>query len=111
MTLKRREVLNVVLLSLVTCGIYSIYWLIVTTDDLNAMEDNPSNTSGLVCFLLSLVTCGIYTFFWYYRMGQRISRLNGNESLPLIGVLCALLSVGIVSQAIYQDEINKYLAK
>ncbi len=55
---KERNIAVCIILSLVTCGIYMIYWFICLTDEANNAS-NSTGTSGGMAFLLSLVTCGI----------------------------------------------------
>ena len=58
--IQRRSIAMCIVLSLVTCGIYGIYWFICLTNDCNAVSNDPDGTSGGVAFLLTLITCGIY---------------------------------------------------
>ena len=96
-----RSVVTFIILSIVTCGIYLIYWQIVTQDELNRLtsEDEPS---GVVCFLLSLVTCGIYGIYWAYKLGDRIGKQSGNSNLGIVNLV-----LNIVGYAITQNEMNK----
>lgn len=70
-----RSLLTYILLTIVTCGIYSYYFLYCMARDMNIMcEGDGENTAGLVMFiLLSFVTCGIYAWIWYYKMGNRLA--------------------------------------
>lgn len=62
------------LLSIVTCGIYSYYFLYCLARDINVMcQDDGDSTPGLAAFiLLSFVTCGFYGLYWYYKIGNRL---------------------------------------
>lgn len=70
-----RSLLVVILLSIVTCGIYNFYFIYALSRDLNIACDGDGNsTSGLLMFLLlSIVTCGIYSWIWYYKIGNRLA--------------------------------------
>lgn len=70
-----RGLLSYILLSLITCGIYSYYFIYKMAYDVNiACEGDGEKTSGLVAFiLLSMITCGIYAWFWYYALGNRLA--------------------------------------
>jgi hypothetical protein len=63
-----------VLLTLVTCGFYSWYFIYKLAADVNAIcEGDGEHTNGLLkLILLSLCTCGIYTYIWYYKLGNRL---------------------------------------
>lgn len=70
-----RGLLAVVLLSIITCGIYYYFYIYSLTKDVNvACEGDGDTTSGLAAFiLLSIVTCGIYSMIWYYKLGNRLA--------------------------------------
>lgn len=69
-----RGVIGWLLLSIVTCGIYSCYFLYCLARDINVMcQDDGDSTPGLAEFiLLSFVTCGFYALYWYYKIGNRL---------------------------------------
>lgn len=78
-----RGLLSYILLSIITMGIYSYYFLYKIARDVNvACEGDGAKTSGLVAFiLLSFVTCGIYAWVWYYKLGNRLA-----ENAPRYGM-------------------------
>ncbi len=71
-----RNVVTVVLLSIITCGIYAYYNLYAIARDVNiACADDDENTPGLAVYLLlSLVTCGFYYLYWLYKLGNRLAK-------------------------------------
>lgn len=105
--LTKRDVVKVVLLSIFTCGIYNLYWCVVTTDELNmALPSDKKEMSGGLNLLLTIVTCGLFNIYWQYRICKRIDELyhTDNWLAPfIIGVLLA----GFIETAILQDAINK----
>ena len=50
----KRNIGVCILLSIVTCGIYGIIWLVQMVDELNTAAGETNATSGIVVFLLSL---------------------------------------------------------
>ena len=70
-----RSLLVYILLSIVTCGIYSYYFIYKLAQDLNiACDGDGETTSGLLMFIvLSIVTCGIYSWIWFYKVGNRLA--------------------------------------
>ncbi|WP_010250867.1 DUF4234 domain-containing protein [Acetivibrio cellulolyticus] len=98
-----------ILLSIVTCGIYSLYWMYKVTQEIT--EYNHENANPGMELVLSLVTCGIYSIYWNYKMGKRIlqARLNSGSSASDDSILYLILSIfglGIVSLAIMQNNMN-----
>ena len=109
---KERNIALCVVLSLVTCGIYDIYWFICLTDETNNAS-NSTGTSGGMAFLLSLVTCGIYMYYWMYKQGEKIDSAKSARGLEssgnsgIIYLVLALFGLGIVSYALMQNDLNK----
>ncbi len=69
-----RSLIGWLLLSIVTCGIYSYYFLYCLARDINTMcQEDGDSTPGIAAFiLLSFVTCGFYALYWYYKIGNRL---------------------------------------
>lgn len=110
--IERREIGVSIVLSIITCGLYTIYWFIRLTDDVNALAGEPDATSGGMAFLFSLITCGIYSYFWMYKMGEKLDNIAvyQGRSAQTRGILYLVLSVlglSIVSYALMQDSVNK----
>ena len=53
--LKSRNIALCIILSIVTCGIYMWYWIVVLTDDTNQIAGEPGDTSGVMALVLSLI--------------------------------------------------------
>lgn len=107
-----RSIALCIILSFVTCGLYTIYWFICLANDLNTASGRTNDTSGGVVFLLSLVTCGIYSLVWLYKAGDKVDmiRTNRGESPVTPGLLYLLLSIfglTLVSYCIIQNELNE----
>lgn len=64
-----------ILLSLITCGIYGLFFIYSIARDVNtACEGDGQKTRGLVQYiLLSIITCGIYPLIWEYSIGNRLA--------------------------------------
>lgn len=78
-----RGLLKYILLTIVTCGIYGLYFYHKLAADVNVMcEGDGKKTAGLLkLILLTVVTCGIYQFIWFYSLGNRLS-----ENAPRYGM-------------------------
>lgn len=72
--IRQRSFLSYFLLSLITFGIYSIYFWYVFSEDMNEIgyKDNEKTTNYLLAVLFSFLTFGIYMFWWHYKLGNRI---------------------------------------
>lgn len=103
-----RSIVTAILLTIVTCGIYGLYWFVVLTNEMNKLSGREQDTSGGMALLLSLVTCGIYTFYWAYKIGEKRDAVAGeNASSGVIYLIISLFGFGIIVYALAQDAINK----
>ncbi len=109
----KRDLVMAIVLSLVTCGIYGIYWFICLVNDLNAASGETSDQNGVTVWLLTLVTCGIYGIFWMYKAGNKMNTakaMRGMATDPNAGIIYLILmffGLGIVSYALIQNDLNK----
>lgn len=107
--ISRREIGLYILFTLITFGIYGIYWMIVLNDDVNEIVGDRNAATGGVVFLFSLVTCGIYGVYWIYCMGEKLDRFNDRDGESgLLYVLLSIFCLSIVAYCIMQDQVNKH---
>ncbi|MBO7292398.1 MAG: DUF4234 domain-containing protein [Clostridia bacterium] len=83
--LKERSIVVAILLSIVTCGIYGIYWFICLTDDMNRAAGRENDTNGVTAFLLAYFAASEVK---YIRQGN--GRLGRWEILLLVELFLAL---------------------
>lgn len=104
-----RNIALCILFSIITCGIYSIYWMIKINDEVNQLSGEPNATSGGMVFLFSLITCGIYGLYWMYKMGERCERIKRMPAgyTGILYLVLGLVGFGIISYALIQDTLNK----
>lgn len=108
-----RSIPLAIILSIVTCGIYGLYWMYCLANDLNTASGHEQDTSGGLVVLFSIITCGIYGLYWYYtaagKVGevQEFDRRPRDGSLGILYLLLALFGFSIVSMALMQNELNK----
>ena len=111
-TIQKRNVAVYFILSIVTCGIFGLYWFCTLNDDTNKISGHPEATGGVVALLLSIVTCGIYAIFWMYNMGTRLDEAKAKRGLSVsnAGTLYLILTIfGLawVAELLLQIELNK----
>jgi hypothetical protein len=97
------------ILTLVTCGLYNIYWQYQQILTLNDMlkEDKYHFWPWL---LLSLVTCGLYHVYHEYRLSEDIAKVCGRENRNdgLIAIVLSVFGLSFIVDAIQQSHINAY---
>ena len=98
-----------ILLSLLTCGIYYIYWQYRQMEAINAMLKKPKY-SFAAWAILTLITLGLYHIYHEYRKSQDIDQALGRSSSvePLVVILLTVFGLALVADAIQQSSINSY---
>lgn len=109
---EKRNIALCIVLSIITCGIYGIYWFICVTNDTNTIAGDVNGTSGGVAFLLSLITCNIYGLYWAYKQGDKIDFAKQQRGVPssnsgILYLILCFFGLGIIAYALMQDELNK----
>lgn len=110
--IQERNIAICILLSIVTCGIYGLYWYFCIINDLNTASQKPEDTSPGMVLLLSIITCGIYGWIWLYKAGEKvdsIKQFNGEpaSNSSLLYILLAIFGLSIVDYCLIQTELNK----
>ena len=105
-----------IVLSIITCGIYSIFWVIQIVNDLNEASRKPQATSGATVFLLGLVTCGICMLYWLYKSGEAVNEakamrgMQADSNNGMIYLILGIFGFSIVSYSLLQNELNQIAA-
>lgn len=112
-TIKQRNVALAIILTIVTCGLYGIYWEVCLVDDLNKVCRDEDAKSGVLVFLLGLITCNIYWLYWLFKAGEKIDNAKAEKGLPpsnrgLVYLLLSFFGLGIVAFAILQSDVNGF---
>ena len=108
--MKYRSVGMCVVLSIITCGIYGIYWYYCLNEDINEVTGRPGTSGGMV-ILFTLLSCGIYSIYWCYKMGEKLDAARAEQGTPTgsLSILYLVLSIfgrDIVAWALMQNEVN-----
>lgn len=80
-----RSFLKLLLLSIITLGIYEIWYLHHWTKDINTLcKDDGKNNEGVLLYILfTLVTCGLFPIFWWFKAADRLARAAVRESVAV----------------------------
>ncbi len=100
-----------VILTLLTCGIWDLVWQYRQMRTVNILLGYEEFHFGK-WLIFTLLTCGLYNLYHEYLMGRAIVRIQHkyglppSESLPAISLVLTLVSLGIITDAIQQKELN-----
>ena len=113
--IKERNSGVVVVLSLVTCGVYALYWLFKTSEELKAAT-NDAQINPAIDLVVSLLTCGLWGIAVTYRNAQKVHQTilpyhpqHKDQSQTIILLSVASLVVGVtwlVSVFLTHEELN-----
>ncbi|MCY7487485.1 DUF4234 domain-containing protein [Paenibacillus alvei] len=111
--MQQRSIALAIILTLVTCGLYGIYWFIVLTNEVGRLNRDPDFT-GLKHFLLTIVTCGIWSFIWAYQIGKQISAAQYYRNCPqtdnsVLYMVLTFFGLAIIVHALVQTDANKLI--
>lgn len=112
MNYQKRNPVTVLLLSVITCGIYG--WIVIyqISDEIRRFRDDNTINPGLEV-LLCIITCGIYEIYWYYKYGKFVYDMQmkvGVENpsdMSTVLLLLPIFKLGVVSLLLMQTELNK----
>ena len=108
--LQNKNVVTVVLLSIVTCGIYNLVWVWQTSDALHQQGKN-SIVEPIVQFVLYLLTAQIGWIIFSISADNNLNAIRAQRGLPAKDnkILYIILAIvfPIAVTALVQNEINE----
>lgn len=83
MEIRNRGFYLYVLLNIVTCGIYGIYFWYCYNEDINIVceGDGEPNMNYMLVWLFSILTCGVYGVYWNYKQVNRLKLIASRYGL------------------------------
>lgn len=109
----RRSIVLCIVFSIITFGIYQIYWFVVLTNEMNRLSRHPHQTTGFVSFLLCIVSLGFYGWYWAWKMGEKADTLKNryleytSTDTRVFYLVLAILNLNIITLGLCQYEVNK----
>ncbi|HEY3266851.1 MAG TPA: DUF4234 domain-containing protein [Armatimonadota bacterium] len=110
-----RSIPVLVLLSIVTCGLYPLVWYYEVSGELQDATGRIDTSPGLEV-LLMILTCGLYTIYWWYKYGRLAAEAEALRGLPVRDnavVLCVISALApyilwndIIGMCILQSDLN-----
>ncbi len=104
--IKKRNPILVLVFTIITFGIYGIYWIVSTTNELRAKTKSAPNPWLILLFLIPFVNI-IVALVYYWKYSKAINELTGFSNVGLF-LLWVLFSPAAIILA--QMELNKKAA-
>ncbi len=99
--IKKRNIVAVYLLSIITLGIYLIYWLVQTKKEMNGL--------GAKIPTAWLIIIPIANLYWAWKYCEGFATYVKKDNNTILWFLLYFF-VGIIMPAIVQSELNKFAA-
>jgi hypothetical protein len=106
-----RSPILVLVLCLLTCGLYYLYFMYVVTDEVNRYTGR-NDQNPIADVFLTIITCGIWDLYWDYKMGKRMAEMTAMAGLPVtdnavLYLILDLVGIGIFNVVMQQETLNR----
>ncbi len=99
--MQHRDPIMVILLSIITLGIYSLFWYVATK--------NEMNTKGAQIPTAWLIIIPFVNIWWYWKFCEGVELVT-NKGMGVAVAFLLLWLLGTIGEAIIQNELNKVAA-
>ena len=93
-----RNPIMVILLSIITFGIYSLVWFVTTKNQMNA--------KGAQIPTAWLLIIPFVNIWWYWKFCEGVELVT-NEGMGTVVAFLLIYLLGAIGEAIIQNELNK----
>ena len=101
--MKKRSIGLMVLFTIITGGIYMLYWYIAFQVELK--KQTGEGFGGLGHFLATIFTFGIYGLVWQYKAGKRLAKLGASDQSILYLIFC-FVALSWLNPYLMQSQAN-----
>ena len=99
--MQHRDPIMVFLLSIITLGIYSLFWFVATKNEMNA--------KGAQIPTAWLIIIPFINIWWYWKFCEGVELVT-NKGMGAVVAFLLLWLLGTIGEAIIQNELNKVAA-
>ena len=106
MNIKPRNIVTAIILSIITCGIYGIYWTIMMTREAVSVKDATDSAVLEILLMLFLPFVGFMIVEKKFSEGLAAQGIPHQDNSVLYLIL-GLVGLGIVPMCMIQSDLNK----
>ena len=106
MAIKERNIVVAIILTLVTCGIYGIYWTIMLAREAVSVKDPADNALLEIVLMLFLPFVGIFMAEKKLAEGCAARGIAHTDN-SILYLILGLVGLGIVNFCMMQNDLNK----
>lgn len=118
--IEQREPWKCLLLTIVTCGVYGLYWMYKVMESLSIIKKDYNNEFWK-WLVLSFITCSIYNIYWTYKnakflyevqLKQKTNYIPNDRSMMFMVFFAVTLCLGfpltILIPFYFQKDLNAF---
>ena len=106
MQIEKRNIGTCVVLSIVTCGIYGIFWAVKMLKE--AVQVKDQNDDGLVEILLGIFLCPVGFYLAEKKLTEGCQQKGiQHEDRTVLYLVLGFIGLGIVNYIMMQSDLNK----
>lgn len=106
MNIKERNIVVAVILTIVTCGIYGIYWAIMMAREAISVKDETDSATLEIVLMIFLPFIGFFLAEQKFAQGCAAKGIDHKDNSVLYLIL-GLIGLGIVDYCMMQNDLNK----
>ena len=106
MAIKNRNIVTCILLTLITCGIYGIYWIVMMTKEAVSVKDPADSAILEIVLMLLLPFVGFFLTEKKFAEGCA-ARGIAHEDRSILYLILGILGFGIVNYCLMQNDLNQ----
>ena len=109
MAIKERNIVTAIILTLITCGIYGIYWCIMLAKESVSVKD--ASDDGLLEIILMLFLPFLGLFLCEKKFGEGCDAKGiPHSDNSILYLILGLVGLSIVGLCMLQNDLNKLAA-
>ena len=109
MAIKERNIVTAIILTLITCGIYGIYWCIMLAKESVSVKDASDNGLLEIILMLFLPFIGLFMCEKKFAEGCADKGIAHTDN-SILYLILGLVGLGIVGLCMLQNDLNKLAA-
>lgn len=116
MNLEKRSIGWAIFFSIITIGLYGLYWQMRITDEAHTLCGRRTCASGGMAVVYTVCSFGIYFFYWVYKIGEEMNLAKGKRGMqyddnsPMFFLVMTLFGFGFIPVILFQSGINDMIA-
>ena len=96
MQIQKRDIALSIVLTVITCGIYGLYWMYKLTNEIHELSGKPRTADGGAVVLYTILTCSFYFYYWLYKISGELVEARREKGLPLDAVSNTTYTITVV---------------